>query len=973
MTRRCKLAQAIRLALLTGVTTAGIGSAPAVFAQTQDPDDPTDTVSLDAELEEVIVTGSRIAKRDNIAESPIFTVDVSTIQESGMVTLDHYLNTLPQIVPSVSSQSNNPSSNGRAFIDLRGLGANRNLVLMDGRRPMGQAGGGTIVDSNTIPAALIDRIEIITGGAAATYGADAIAGVVNFIMKKDFDGLEINPQYRVTEESDGEEINFDLTFGSNFAGGRGNAVFAATYFDRQAIYKGARDFAAQAQGATSIFPNGSWSTGANTPSQAAVDALFGPGNCLNNGGSRGFGFNPDGSPFCTGVANNSAFNIFNYNGPAEHVATQFAPDSFSYNFEPDNLLVLPLTRWNLYSRMEMEISDNFQPYAQAMFTNYNALQELAATPAAGFTVPVTNPFIPDALATLLASRPDPTADLSMNKRFSALGGRTGYNDHDVWQFTAGARGAIRGSWGYDVYGSYGRSKNNETQGGNVRLPQTEELLDAPDGGVSLCEGGLNFFGAAPISDACQARISLLAKNLTVVEQGIVEAIANGDVFDLPAGTVQAAFGISYRNIDFDFLPDSGLQPGIVAGFNEQLPVSGRLDYDDYFFEASVPILRDIPAIQSLSTTLGYRITDNNVFGSDDSWKATFDWTVNDSFRGRGGYQHAIRSPNIQELFAPQLNNFPNYANQDPCNGNSSYRTGGNAAQVQALCAAQSSVAGDPNFSQPFGQAQAIVGGNPNLSPEESDSWTAGFVWSPESGSKFAQRMSFSVDYWSIEMEEVISAVGAITIITRCFNAEGANPNYSLDNEWCQLFNRDPNDGRVINLLQLSRNQSIWELDGIDFTANLGMDVGPGQLNFALITSYWNSFKTQVTSIDPVNEFAGTIGAGTGSATPEWRGTLQTTYGWDAFQVNLITRYTDSMFHNTLVTNPTATSTGVSSIWYVDLTGRWDIMDNLSVRLGVNNLFDESPELYSPAVQANTDPSTYDVLGRRYFIGLEYRM
>jgi outer membrane receptor protein involved in Fe transport len=178
---------------------------------------------------------------------------------------------------------------------------------------------------------------------------------------------------------------------------------------------------------------------------------------------------------------------------------------------------------------------------------------------------------------------------------------------------------------------------------------------------------------------------------------------------------------------------------------------------------------------------------------------------------------------------------------------------------------------------------------------------------------------------------------------------------------------------VIDLLQLSRNQSIWELDGIDFTATLGMDVGPGQLDFALITSYWNSFKTQVTSIDPVNEFAGTIGAGTGSATPEWRGTLQTTYGWDAFQVNLITRYTDSMFHNTLVTNPTANATGVSSTWYVDLTGRWDIMDNLSVRLGVNNLFDEAPELYSPAVQANTDPSTYDVLGRRYFIGLEYRM
>jgi outer membrane receptor protein involved in Fe transport len=944
-----------------------------VFAQTTDADNSTDNTSLEGDLEEIVVTGSRIARRDAIAESPIVTIDASVIEESGMVTLDQYLNTLPQVVPNISSQSNNPSSGGRAFIDLRGLGPNRNLILMDGRRPMGQAGGGTIVDANTIPAALIERVEIITGGAASTYGADAIAGVVNFIMKKDFDGFSVSPQYRITEEGDGEEFNIDLTFGGNFAGGKGNAVVAASYFDRQAIYKGARDFSAQAQGATSIFPNGSWSTGTNRPSAAAVDALFGPGNCSNSGGTRGFGFNPDGSLFCTGLANNSAFNIYNYNGPPEHVATRFAPDSFSYNFEPDNILVLPLTRWNLYSHIELEVNDNFQPYAQAMFTNYNALQELAATPASGFSVPVTNPFIPAELAALLATRANPDADFSVNKRFTALGGRTGYNDHDVWQFVTGARGEIAGSWSYDVYGSYGRSTRNEIQGGNVRLPQTETLLDAADGGASICEGGLNFFGAVPISQECQDYISLEAKQLTIAEQAVVEAIVNGNLFELPAGMVQAAFGASYRNLDYDFRPDSGLQPGIVAGFNEQLPVSGRLQYIDYYVEASVPILSDLPAIQNLSTTLGFRSTDNNIYGSEPSWKATFDWTVTDMFRGRGGYQHAIRSPNILELFSPQLNNFPNYANQDPCNFDSSYRTGGSAAQVQALCAAQAAVAGGPNFSQPFGQAQAIVGGNPNLTPEESDSWTAGFVFTPDSGSRFAQRMSFSLDYWSMKLDDVISAVGAITIITRCYNAEGANPDFSLTNEWCALFDRDPNDGRVINLEQLSRNQSLWELDGIDFTANYGMDIGPGQLDFSLIATYWNTFKTQTTSVDPKNDYAGTIGSTTGSATPTWRGTLQTTYQWDSFQLNLITRYTDAMSHATLVTNPSATATGVGSSWYVDLTGRWDILDNLSLRAGVNNLFDEAPQLYSPAVQANTDPSTYDVLGRRYFLGLEYRL
>jgi len=276
MKRNTNAMRAIRLAMIAGAAAGTLGSMPA-FGQDADDDN----------LEEITVTGSRIAKRDAIAESPIFTVDKGDLQSSGYVTLDQYLNTLPQITPNISSQSNNPSSGGRAFIDLRGLGASRNLVLIDGRRAMGQASGGTIVDTNTIPAALIDRVEIISGGAAATYGADAIAGVVNFIMKKDFEGVALDTQYRLTEAGDGQEITADLTFGYPFADGKGNAVFNASYFDREAMYKGARAFSAQASSATGTFPNGSWSTGTNTPSQAAVDAMFGANTCALNGGTRG--------------------------------------------------------------------------------------------------------------------------------------------------------------------------------------------------------------------------------------------------------------------------------------------------------------------------------------------------------------------------------------------------------------------------------------------------------------------------------------------------------------------------------------------------------------------------------------------------------------------------------------------------------------------------------------------------------------
>ena len=266
MSQQLHVSSAVRQAILTSAIGAMAITATA----------PVQAQEADAALDEVVVTGSRIAKRDAVAESPILSVDQDAIVESGYTTVEQYLNTLPQIVPSSSSQSNNPSNGGRAVIDLRGLGSGRNLVLVDGRRAMGSTSAGT-VDINTIPAALIERVEIITGGAAATYGPDAVSGVVNFIMKKSFDGLAINSQYRLTEEEDGQEWGSDITMGGKFADGRGSAVFNASYFSRDAIYKGARGFAAQASSATSIFPGGSWNTGTATPISETITSPLSSG------------------------------------------------------------------------------------------------------------------------------------------------------------------------------------------------------------------------------------------------------------------------------------------------------------------------------------------------------------------------------------------------------------------------------------------------------------------------------------------------------------------------------------------------------------------------------------------------------------------------------------------------------------------------------------------------------------------------
>jgi iron complex outermembrane receptor protein len=967
MSTSISIRRAVRYALLAGAAAVATNAAPVMAAE-------------DTNIMEVVVTGSRITtNRDAIAESPIVTFDIAALEDSGYVSVDHFMNTLPQIVPALSSQSNNPSSNGRAFLDLRGLGNNRNLVLIDGRRGMGSTSGG-VVDINTIPAALIERVELITGGAAAAYGPDAVAGVVNFILKKDFDGFAVGGRYGLTEENDGQEWSTDLTFGGKFADDRGRAIFNVSYFNREDMYKDARSFAGQASSTTGTFPGGSWAPGTNAPSAASVASLFGANQCNANGGSAGFGFNPDGTLFCTGVAG-SPRDAVGFTGPDSWIATQFYPDVFSYNFEPDNILVLPMERWSLYTHLDVDVAPRFQPYVQAMYTNYNALQELAPTPATGFTVPVSNPFIPAQMVPLLQSRTTPGADFVFNKRFNDLGGRTGYNNHDVWQVLTGTKGEIVGSWRYDLYASYGRSVQTEIQGGNVRLPRVEQLLDAADGGASLCAGGLNLFGSAPISQACKDFISLEAKNLTVAEQNVIEGVANGEVFELPAGPVLMAVGASYRDLKFDFKPDSGLQPGQVAGFNEQLPITGQLDYTDVFTEVNVPVLRDLPGIKSLGTSAAYRSTDNNIFGEDQTWKLALDWAINDWARFRGSKQFAVRSPNIAELYQPQVNNFPTFTSQDPCNTTgtiaATYRNGPNAAQVQALCAAQAAVAGGATYVQPAGQARGLTGGNPNLQPEKADSYNFGFVLSSPFDSALLERASVSIDYWSIELEDRIQSIEAPTIVQRCFNREGSNPTYDVNNAWCQMFVRDQANGGVIDLQQLQQNQAFVNTSGIDLTIDWGFGLGGlGDMNLRLITTWLEKFEEQtaVTPNDSNYDYLGTIGSTTGTSNPEWKGTLVTTYSFQDLQATLTTRYIDSMINRNVVTGGApASNTGVNATWYLDLTTRYDLTRNASIGFGVNNLTNQPPRLYTPNVQANTDPSLYDVLGRRYYIRFDVRM
>lgn len=960
-------------------------SATAVSAQTTEETGQEEASSLG----DIVVTGSRIARQDYVSTSPIVTVGQEDFQSTGAVTIDALVNELPQFVPSVTSTSNNPSNGGQANIDLRGLGTQRTLVLMNGRRVVPSNADGT-VDINLLPTPLIRNVEVISGGASAAYGSDALAGVANFILDDSFEGVQFDVQYGVTDREDGETESYSVTIGGDIADGRGNAVMSIGRSLRSYIYNADREFSA-ISGRSGTTPLGSTVFDANNlPSQAALGAYFGTPNLPATGG---FGFNNDGSLF-------AYQGTINFKSPGGIDFDGFATPGGDYNYNTGalNYLQLPLERWNAFGAVNYRVSDAAEFYGSLLLTDYQSANELAPTPAAsamGFRVPVTNPFISPDLAAILATRPNPTASFRLDKRFNAVGGRHAQEDYTVYQGTAGVRGDLVGlrDWTYDIYAQYGRMERTTTQSGNVSRSAVQSLLDAPDGGVSLCDGGFNPFGESNLSAECAAFIGRTSVNNVLQDQSVVEASLQGGLLNLWAGEMRFAAGLQYREDFFDFRPDAGLartNPIVVrpdggttggletAGFNAQQPFSGGTNSLEAFVELLIPVLRDLPMVKTLDLNLGYRIADNSTVGGMPSYKAELDWAVTDYLRFRGGLQRAVRAPSIGELFAPMNLSFPQIGavsstgfSGDPCDTRSSYRTGPDAAKVQALCAAQAAAAGSPNYVYTNNQVPGLTGGNPDLEEETADSFTAGLVLTSPSTSPWLSGLSASVDYYSIEIEDVIGAVSAANMLQGCFNAQGQNPNYDPNNAYCTLFRRDPLSGSVVDASEVLDNLATLKTSGVDaqFDWRLSMeDAGLpawGDLNLNVIVGWLETRQRQDVPGAPIIDRVGTVDvvtAGQFNSFPEWKALTSVNWSKDQFGLGLRWRYVSEM-------EVFSSTTKLDATHYFDLNGRWDITDQISLRATVNNVLDQEPRTWDPGVQANTDPSTYDILGRRYSIGL----
>jgi iron complex outermembrane receptor protein len=989
-----RIRRAVRLALASSAAMTALSSMPAA-AQDQDQGPAEEALST------VVVTGTRVYRPDYEGSSPVMSVSSESLKSTGTVTIEQLVNTLPQVVPHMTSTSNNPPGQGEARIDLRGLGTERNIILVDGIR-MTPSNSGGIVDVNTIPSPLLERIDVVSGGASAVYGADAVSGAVNFILKDDFEGVEINSQYGLTEKGDGEVMDGSLLIGGNFADDGGNAVVYANYSSRDGVDKGDRDFTAQASSTTSYFPMGAYFGGANGPSQAALNQVF-AGYQVAAGavpvGSQ-LGFNDDGTLFSVGNAANSV--VQNFRDPIDiNVASAFFPELYSYNFEPLNKLVMPLERTSLGGMVSYDMGGNTKAYARVFLTNYNAESALAApptptannttNPAAGsfFTIPVTNPFISADLRTLLNSRTGDSAalpgsgaaeDFLYRKRFTEMGARIEAYEKDVYQVVGGFKGSLPNQWQWDLYYANGRFNQQINQKGNVRVSAVEALLDAPDGGASLCAGGLNPFGnEGTLSPECVDFLSVGTHTVERLEQNLAEATISGDLFTIPTGPVGFAFGVFRNAIGYDFEPDDGLRTGDVAGFNAQDEVHGDVHNNDAYVEFLIPLVADKPMFRNFDLSLGYRYSDHSNAGGSSSYKGELSWAMNDAVRIRGGYQRAVRAPNIGELFQPQFESNPEVV--DPCNFNSSVRTGPNAAAARDLCLAQGvPVSIIDTYSQTTAQIESLTGGNPDLAEEEADTYTLGLVWRSTSDSDYLSGLQASVDVWQIEVAGAIASIDPTVTVNRCFNENGSNPAFDNTNFFCQLFAQRDSIGQITDLLEIQQNLANLKTSGVDLQFDWSFPLGEsaGQLGVNLVGTWVNEAKAQELPGDPFLDYAGTIGTRIGEARPEYKGTLTLRYGIRDFSTALRTRYIDAMTHKNCVTSSDpacgtgATNTSVDETYYLDFMTQYNATESLTFRAGVDNLTDQSVRAYTPNVQSTTDPSVYDVLGRKWFVNATMR-
>lgn len=969
-----------------------------------------------SQIEDVVVTGSRIRQPNLTTTSPVTQVTGEDIDIQGVTRVEDLVTQLPQAFAAQNSTVSNGAS-GTATVSLRNLGSSRTLVLIDGKRMGYGSPQDDAADLNQIPGQMVERVEVLTGGASAVYGSDAIAGVVNFIMRRNFEGIEVDAQYGFYQHNNdydgtgnlrsviakraetnaaqfqlpddnvqvgfGREVN--LLMGVNAPDDRGNITIYAGYRKNNKVLGRDYDYSSCSIGAPS----------AATPNDF---------NCSGSGTSFPGQFSDFSTYTLTLDANN---NFVPYVGSRD-----------AYNFGPLNYYQRPDERYTLGAFGHYDVTDKIEVYTQLMFSDYSTIAQIA--PSGNFfgefsdgfrttdgssTIRCDNPLLSAQQRTAIGcTAANITAgdakSMYIGRRNVEGGGRQSDIRFQSYRGVVGARGDLNDAWGYDVSFQYSRAQYTNiyrNEFSNTRLARALDAVIDPVSGNIVCSSVVNGTDADCVPYNIFRRDGVTQEALDYLQVPLVmtgwttQQVASA-AFTVDLGAygvqspwaergVQAAFGAEYRRDALDLSPDVSYQTGDGAGQGGPTPgLGGANQVYDVFVEAQVPLAEGKAFADQLSLDLAYRHSEYKLGGGTDSWKIGGDWAPVSSVRFRASAQRAVRAPNVIELFTAQGFNLFDL-DADPCDKNSASTYMGDAACIGTnpwqVSLAQATA---PGISSPAGQYNFLQGGNTALTPEESDTLTLGVVFTPD----FLPGFNLTLDYFDIQVDNLISSIGPQNSLDACYASGVATA--------CAAIKRNANGQLWVgtgNVVDLNTNIGGMSTSGLDVAANYRMDLADyglekaGTLGFTMVGTWLNSLEvdTGLGFGNSVYDCAGYYANQCGVPNPEWRHRFRVDWGTPIEGLNVSgtwRHYGEAEVavlgaDGSLGNSPsTRIDRVLDSQNYFDIAGTWQARDNVTLRVGVNNVFDSDPPLsYSVGTTGNnnTYPQLYNAMGRYVFFGV----
>ena len=900
----------------------------------------------EAELEEVIVTGSLIKRADGFeSSSPVVVATAADISATGISKIEDYLNSLPQLDAGQNSYISNGAS-GTASLDLRGMGSSRTLTLINGRRMGGGSAYSSSADTNQIPTAMIERVEVLTGGASTVYGADAVAGVVNFVMRKDFEGVELKMgtsgfQHDNSNSyvaglmdargfdypkggggTDGRADTVDLVMGSSFADGKGHATTYVTWRKGSELRQGARDYSSCALNSTGTSCGGS---GNAIVPNFYISQLDANGNL--DWGSYEYWTLDSGSNFIP-----SSGNI--------------------YNYAPINHFMRPDEKWSVGTMMDLQINDSVELYAEVMATDYNTKAQIAESGtffAEEYHLPYESALLNDSQRQALTD----TWGLGAGDEFAVYigkrnvegGPRASVMTNASFRVVLGARGEAAG-WDYDV--------NYQKNSVDSSVTYINDFF-APRIGEALVDNTYSVFTYNGVTSEQANMLTGVAMLRADLSTEIFFAQASRDTgISLPTtdSNIQVAMGVERRDMSYDRDSDTVFEEGMLLGQGGATKsIAGSYSVTDVFFEAAIPVL------ENLDAELGFRASDYSTSGNHNTYKFGFTYAPSDMVTIRTGYNRTIRSPNITTMFAPQNQGL--WAGSDPCAGETPDYTAAQCALTGVTAGQYGSI-----VASPASQYNALYGGNTEVNPEVADTISFGIVANP------IEDLTVSIDWWSVQLEDAIGSVSAATSLKEC----AENNNAAL----CALINRG-NAGTLWlgtsgYISSTTTNLGEVNFAGVDLIATYGMEVGGGDLALRLNGSRSLERETLVLpGVETTRVDCNGIANDAQCTYPnmDWRHSLSATYSKDDWTVGAAWRYFGSVDYQG--SNDVLASDGaLDAVSYVDLNGSYTL-ENITFSGGARNLLDKEPPMVGGGLNATNANSygNYDVLGRYVYADVTF--